>query len=62
MINANNINGAISALGGNVDTDNNIINLVTRKVKNQIVKVHTKINGLDELELGKKEKDRRLEN
>lgn len=59
MINANDINNAVLALGGNVDTDNNIITLVTRTVRNDITKLKYKIEGINNLEIAEEEKNKK---
>lgn len=58
-INAGDLDTAIIALGGNVDTDRNIIELVTRGIRNDIVTIHGKINTLDELEIPARQKAER---
>nr|QBK87226.1 MAG: DEAD/SNF2-like helicase [Marseillevirus LCMAC201] len=57
LVNAGDIDGAISALGGNVDTDRNIIELVTRGLKNNITIVRAKIDTLDQLEISEYERE-----
>lgn len=59
MISANNINGAILSLGGNVSTDKNIINLITRNIRNKIVKIENKIQNLNDLELELADKNKK---
>ena len=61
LISAGDLDGAISALGGNVDTDRNIIDLVTRGIKNGITSVKSRIETLDQLDLSKVEREEKRE-
>ncbi len=65
LVNAGDLDGAISALGGIVDTDRNIIELVTRGIKNDITSVRARIETLNQLEISEEErkvKREKLEN
>jgi len=61
LINAGNIDGAITALGGNVDTDHNIIDLITKSIKNDIIIIESKLETLDKLELNFIDKNQKKE-
>jgi hypothetical protein len=63
LMNAGDLNGAILALGGQVDNDRNILDLVTRNIKNDITIVTGKIETLTQLDLTENERytrERRL--
>jgi hypothetical protein len=59
LVNAGDIDGAIVALGGCVDTNRNIMELVTRSVKNDITVVEAKIEVLERLKLTDEEREKR---
>lgn len=61
LINAGNIDGAIIALGGNVDNDHNIIDLITKSIKNDIIIVQSKLDTLDKLEINDNDKKQKKE-
>jgi len=60
-INAGDIDGAIISLGGNVDTDKNIIDLMLRKMTNSITEYELKIRNLTLLYLSENEASARLQ-
>ena len=51
LINAGDLDGAISTLGGNIDTDRNIIELVSRGIKNEMIVITGKLNSLLQLDI-----------
>ncbi len=57
LISAGDMDGAIISLGGNVDSDRNIIELVTRSIKNDITATQAKLDVLGQLEIPKAEHD-----
>lgn len=59
LLNAGDIHGAIVSLGGNVDNNDNIVDLVTKKIRNSIKKYQTELNLLDTLELPQRDIDQR---
>lgn len=59
LINAGDINGAIVSLGGNIDTDRNIIKLVTRNINNNITIITSKIETLSSLDITDIERENR---
>ena len=61
-ISAGDIDSAILELGGTVDSPNNIIDLLTKQIKNNIVKLETEINCINLLELQQSEKDIQIKN
>lgn len=56
LISAGDLDGAITLLGGDVDTDRNIITLVTRGIKNNITSIKARIETLSQLDLSDKER------
>ena len=65
LMSAGDTDGAIMALGGNVNSDRNIIELVTKTFRNQITIVNAKIETLARLEISEEERNEkrgRLEN
>lgn len=58
LVNAGDINGAITALGGTVDNDRNIIELVTRNIKNEITTVRSQLNTISVLDISLEERER----
>ena len=57
LMNAGDIDGAITRLGGNVTTDRNIIELVTRNIRNEMVRLQMKLATIEQLELPPEEKE-----
>ncbi len=57
LVNAGDLDGAIAALGGNVDTDRNIIGLVNRSIKNDITSIKARIKTLDQLQISNDERE-----
>lgn len=51
LINAGDLDGAITSLGGNIDTDRNILDLVIKGIKNEMVIVKSKLNTLKQLDI-----------
>ena len=60
LISAGDINGAIAALGGNIDTDRNIIELVTRSIKNDIILIESRMVTIKQLVISDKERNDKL--
>jgi SNF2 family DNA or RNA helicase len=56
-INAGDMDNAILSLGGNVDTDRNIIALISRNIDNSIITIKSKITTLECLDLPINEKN-----
>jgi hypothetical protein len=55
-INAGDLDNAIISLGGKIDTDRNIIVLITRNIDNKIITLKAKLNTLEQLDLSETEK------
>lgn len=53
-LNAGDTNSAILMLGGKVDTDSNILHLVTKQINNEILKIKSDINLVQTLEINDK--------
>lgn len=54
-INANDIDGAILDLGGTIDTGNNLIDLITKNMKNEIISLESKLDTLEKVEISQQE-------
>jgi superfamily II DNA or RNA helicase len=59
LISAGDLDGAIISLGGNVDSDRNIFDLVSRNIKNNIISVQSKIEMLDKLQITREDKEKK---
>lgn len=58
-INAGDMDGAIIELGGSVETNNNIIDLITKNFKNRIVDLESQLLVIERLEMSELDRDRR---
>ena len=60
LVNAGDINGAIISLGGDIDIDTNIIQLVIKRMQNNIIEYQGKIDNLQNLVLSPTEREQKL--
>lgn len=59
-INAGDMDAAVLELGGSIETDNTLIDLLTKNFKNKIVTLETQLFTIDSLEISSDEKDKRV--
>ena len=60
LVSAGDIDSAIVALGGNIDNDRNIIELVTRSIKNNIIKINGKLQNVQLLDISAEERAEKI--
>jgi hypothetical protein len=61
LLKNNDINGAILALGGHLDTDTNILKIVTRNIDNKLIEYNGKLSIINTLDISSEEKIAKIE-